>query len=117
MLIRTSIDVPLFYEFIFNLSLDPRLVYPSGFMLSPWGSEVMVSCHVAFFVLYVNPVLQIKMMTTAPSGHVDEDFSTDKRKLLHYIGRSLRACLLVFLSSHYIVLSRSKHDNGGPTLS
>jgi len=29
-----------------------------------------------FFVLYVNPVLQIKMMTTVPSGHVHEDFST-----------------------------------------
>ena len=29
-----------------------------------------------FFVLYVNPVLQIKMMTTAPLGHVHEDFST-----------------------------------------
>ena len=61
-----------------------------------------------FFVLYVNPVLQIKMTTTAPPGHVHEDFSTvidevkpapvDKRKLLHYIGRSLRACLLVFIS-------------------
>src|SRR3990170_1500764 len=127
MLIRTSIDGPLFYEFIFNLSFDSRLVCPSGFMLSPWGSEVMVSCHVAFFVLYVNPVLQIKMTTTAPSGHVHEDFSTvidevqpapvDKRKLLHYIGRSLRACLLVLLSSHSLVLSRSKHDSGGHTLS
>ena len=42
----------------------------------------------------------------------------DKRKLvLHYIGRSLRACLLVLLSSHCLVLSRSKHDNGGHTLS
>src|SRR5215216_4566190 len=122
MLIRTSIDVPLFYEFIFNLSLDPRLVYPSGFMLSPWGSEVMVSCHVAFFVLYVNPVLQIKMTTTAPLGHVHDDFSTvidevkpapvDKRKRLHYIGRSLRAFFLVLLSSHYLVLSSCKHDSG-----
>ena len=42
----------------------------------------------------------------------------DKRKLvLHYIGRSLRACLLVLLSSHCLVLSRSKHDSGGHTLS
>src|SRR3954465_15130248 len=40
----------------------------------------------------------------------------DKRKLvLHYRGRSLRACLLVLLSSHCLVLSRSKHDNGGHT--
>ena len=48
------------------------------------------------------------MMTTAPPGHVHEDFSTvidevklapvDKRKVLQYIGRSLRACLLVLLS-------------------
>ena len=128
MLIRTSIDGPLFYEFIFNLSFDPRLVCPSGFILSPLGSEVMISCHVAFFrVICYNPVLQIKMTTTAPLGHVHEDFSTvidevkpapvDKRKLLHYIGRSLRACLLVLLSSHCLVLSRSKHDSGGHTLS
>lgn len=129
MLIRTSIDGPLFYEFIFNLSFDPRLVCPSGFMLSPLGSEVMISCHVAFFrVICYNPALQIKMTTTAPPGHVHEDFSTvidevkpapvDKRKLvLHYIGRSLRACLLVLLSSHCLVLSRSKHDSGGHTLS
>ena len=130
MLIRTSIDGPLFYEFIFNLSFVPRLVCPSGFMLSPLGSEVMISCHVAFFrVICYNPVLQIKMTTTAPPGHVHEDFSTvidevkpapvDKRKLvlLHYIGRSLRACLLVLLSSHCLVLSRSKHDSGGHTLS
>ena len=130
MLIRTSIDGPLFYEFIFNLSFVPRLVCPSGFMLSPLGSEVMISCHVAFFrVICYNPALQIKMTTTAPPGHVHEDFSTvidevkpapvDKRKLvlLHYIGRSLRACLLVLLSSHCLVLSRSKHDNGGHTLS
>ena len=42
----------------------------------------------------------------------------DKRKLvLHYIGRRLRACLLVFLSSHCLVLSRSKHVSGGHTLS
>ena len=92
MLIRTSIDGPLFYEFIFNLSFDPRLVCPSGFMLSPLGSEVMISCHVAFFrVICYNPALQIKMTTTAPPGHVHEDFSTvidevkpapvDKRKL------------------------------------
>ena len=53
MLIRASIDGPLFYKFIFNLSFDSRLVCPSGFMFSPWGSEVMVSFHVAFFVLYV----------------------------------------------------------------
>ena len=46
MLIRASIDGPLFYKFIFNLSFDPRLVCLSGFMLSPLGSEVMVSCHV-----------------------------------------------------------------------
>ena len=129
MLIRTSIDGPLFYEFIFNLSFDPRLVCPSGFILSPLGSEVMISCHVAFFcVICYNPVLQIKMTTTAPPGHVHEDFSTvihevkpapvDKRKLvLHYIGRSLHACLLVLLSSHYLVLSRSKHNIGGHTLS
>ena len=130
MLIRTSIDEPLFYEFVFNLSFVPRLVCPSGFMLSPLGSEVMISCHVAFFrVICYNPVLQIKMTTTAPPGHVHEDFSTvidevkpapvDKRKLvlLHYIGRSLRACLLVLLSSHCLGLSRSKHDSGGHTLS
>ena len=100
MLIRTSIDGPLFYEFIFNLSFVPRLVCPSGFMLSPLGSEVMISCHVAFFrVICYNPALQIKMTTTAPLGHMHEDFSTvidevklapvDKRKLvLHYIDRS-----------------------------
>ena len=124
MLIRTSIDKPLFYEFIFNLSFDPRLVCPSGFILSPLGSEVMISCHVAFFrVICYNPALQIKMMTTAPPGHVHEDLvkpaPVDKRKLvlLHYIGRSLRACLLVLLSSHCLVLSRSKHDSGGHTLS
>ena len=77
MLIRTSIDGPLFYEFIFNLSFVPRLVCPSGFMLSPLGSEVMISCHVAFFrVICYNPVLQIKMTTTVPSGNVHEDFST-----------------------------------------
>ena len=80
-----------------------------------------------FFVLYVNPVLQIKMTTIAPPRHMHEDFLTiidevkpapvDKRKLLHYIGRSLRACLLVLLSSHCLVLSRSKHDSGGHTLS
>src|SRR3989337_2150692 len=67
------------------------------------------------------------MTTTAPPGHVHEDFSTvidevkpapvDKRKLLNYIGRSRRACLLVLLSSHSLVLSRSKHDSGGHTLS
>ena len=46
-------------------------------MLSPLGSEVMISYHVAFFcVICYNPVLQIKMMTTAPPGHVHEDFST-----------------------------------------
>ena len=130
MLIRTSIDGPLLYEFIFNLSFVPRLVCPSGFMLSPLGSEVMISCHVAFFrVICYNPALQIKMTTTAPPGHVHEDFSTvidevkpapvDKRKLvlLHYIGRSLRACLLVLLSSHCLGLSRSKHDSSGHTLS
>ena len=117
------------HEFIFNLSFVPRLVCPSGFMLSPLGSEVMISCHVAFFrVICYNLVLQIKMTTTAPPGHVHEDFSTvidevkpapvDKRKLvLHYIGMSLRACLLVLLSSHCLILSRSKHDNGGNTLS
>ena len=100
MLIRTSIDGPLFYEFIFNLSFVPRLVCPSGFMLSPLGSEVMISCHVVFFrVICYNPALQIKMTTTAPPGHVHEDFLTvidkvkpapvNKRKLvlLHYIGR------------------------------
>ena len=66
MLIRTSIDGPLFYEFIFNLSFDPRLVRPSGSMLSPSGSEFMVYCH----------VLQIKMTKIVPPGHVHEDFST-----------------------------------------
>ena len=77
MLIRTSIDGPLFYEFIFNLCFDPRLVCPSGFILSPLGSEVMISCHVAFFrVICYNPVLQIKMTPTAPPGHVHEDYST-----------------------------------------
>ena len=92
MLIGTSIDRPLFYEFIFNLSFDPRLVCLSGFILSPLGSEVMISCHVAFFhVICYNPALQIKMTTTAPPGHVHEDFSividevkpapVDKRKL------------------------------------
>ena len=45
--------------------------------MSPLGSEVMISCHVAFFrVICYNPVLQIKMTTTAPLGHVHEDFST-----------------------------------------
>ena len=130
MLIRTSIDGPLFYKFIYNLSFDPRLVCPSVFMVSPLDSEVMISCHVAFFrVIYYNLVLQIRMMKTTPPGHVHEDFSTvidevkpapvDKRKLvlLHYIGRSLRACLLVLLTSHYLGLSRSKHDSGGHTLS
>ena len=97
MLIKTSSNGPLFYEFIFNLSFDPRLVCPSGFMLSPWGSEVR------HFLYYVNPVLQIKMTATAPPGHVHEDFSTvidkvkpapiEKRELLHYIGRNLRASL------------------------
>ena len=98
-------------------------------MFSPLGSEVMVSCHVAFFrVICYNPVLQIKMTTTAPPGHVHEDFSTviaevkpalvDKRKqVLHYIGRSIRGCLLVLLSSQCLVLSRSKHNSGAHTLS
>ena len=93
-------------------------------MLSPLGSEVMISWHVAFFlVICYNPVLQIKMTTTAPPGHVHEDFSTvidevkpalvDKRKLvLHYIGRSLRACFLVLLSSHCLILSRYKQESG-----
>ena len=77
MLIRTSIDGPLFYVFIFNLSFVPRLVCPSGFMLSPLGREVMISCHVAFFrVICYNPVLQIKMTTTAPPDHMQDDFST-----------------------------------------
>ena len=77
MFIRTSFNGPRFYEFIFNLSFVPRLVFPSGFMLSPLGGEVMISCHVAFFcVICYNPVLQIKMTTTAPPGHVHEDFST-----------------------------------------
>ena len=58
------------------MSFDPRLVCPSGFILSPLGSEAMISCHVAFFrVICYNPVLQIKMTTTAPPGHVHEDFS------------------------------------------
>ena len=69
------------------------------------------------------------MMTIVPSGHIHEDFSTvidevkpapvnkGKLVLLHYIGRSLRACLPVLLSSHCLVLSRSKHDSGGHTLS
>lgn len=78
-------------------------------------------------MLYVNPVLQIKMTTTTSLGHVHEDFSTvldevrsapvDKRKLLHYIGRSLHACLLLLLFSHSLVLSRSKHDSGSHSLS
>src|SRR5215216_6299383 len=65
------------------------------------------------------------MTTIAPPGHMHEEFSividevkpapVEKRKLLHYIGRSLRACLLVLLSSHSLVLSRSKHDSGGHT--
>ena len=43
-------------------------------MLSPLGSEVMISCHVAFFcVICYNPALQIKMTTTAPPGHVHEE--------------------------------------------
>ena len=87
-----------------------------------------MSCGI-FRVICYNPALQIKMTIPAPPGHVHEDFSTvidkvkpapvDKRKLvlLHYIGRSLRTCLLVLLSSHCLVLSRSKHDNGGHTLS
>ena len=81
-----------------------------------------------FRVICYNPTLQIKMTTTTPPGHVHEDFSTvidevkpaavDKRKLVHhYIGRSLRTCLLVLLSSHCLVLSRSKHDSSGHTLS
>ena len=46
-------------------------------MLSPLGSEIMISCHVAFFrVICYNPAHQIKMTTTAPPGHVHEDFST-----------------------------------------
>ena len=77
MLIRTSIDGPLFYEFIFNMSFVPRLVCLLRFMLSPLGGEVMISCHVAFFrVICYNPVLQIKMTTTAPPGHMHEDFLT-----------------------------------------
>ena len=77
MLIRTSINGPLFYEFILNLSFVPRLFCPSGFMLSPLGSEVMISCHVALFrVICYNAALQIKMTTTAPPGNVHEDFST-----------------------------------------
>ena len=128
MLITTSIDGPLFY--VFNLSLVPRLVCLSGFMVSPLGSEVMISCHVAFFrVICYNPVLQIKMTTTAPPGTCMKTSRQslprssrlrriDKRKLvLHYIGRSLRTCLLVLLSSHYLGLSRSKHDSGGYTRS
>ena len=76
MLIRTSIDGPLFYEIIFNLSFDPCLVCPSGFILSPLGSEVMISCHVAFFrVICYNSVLQNKLTTTAPPGHEHDDFS------------------------------------------
>ena len=85
-----------------------------------------MSCGI-FRIICYNPVLQIKMMTTAPPGHVHEDFSTvidevkpapaNKIKLLHYIGRSLRACLLVLLSSHYLILSRSKQDSSGHTLS
>ena len=57
-----------------------------------FGSEVMISFHVALFhVIYYNPALQIKMTTIAPPGHMHEDFSTvidevkpapvDKRKL------------------------------------
>jgi len=77
MLIRTSIDGPLFYEFIFHLSFDPRLVCLSGFILSPLGSEVMISCHVAFFrVICYNLMLQINITTTTPPGHVHEDFLT-----------------------------------------
>ena len=86
-----------------------------------------MSCGNFCVILCYNPVLRIKMTTTAPPGHVHEDFSTvieevkpalvDKRKLLHYIGRSLRACLLVLLYSHCLVLSRSKHDSSGHTLS
>ena len=95
-------------------------------MLSPLGSKVMISCHVAFLcVICYNPALQIKTTTTMHPGHVHEDFSTvidevkpalvDKRKLvlLHYIGRSLRACLLMLLCSHCLDLSRSKHDSSG----
>ena len=42
--------------------------------MSPLASEVMISCHVAFFrVICYNSVLQIKMTTTAPPGHVHED--------------------------------------------
>ena len=40
----------------------------------PLGSKVMISCHVAFLcVICYNPALQIKMMTTAPPGHVHEE--------------------------------------------
>ena len=87
-----------------------------------------MSCGI-FHVICYNPVLQIKMMTTVPSGTCMKTSRqslprssrlrpVDKRKLLlHYIGRSLRACLLVLLSSHCFVLSRSKHDSGGHMLS
>ena len=120
---KTTIDGPLFYEFIFNLSFVPRLVCPSGFMLSPLGSEVMISCHVAFLcVICYNLVLHIKMTKTVPPGHVHEDFSTvidevkpapvDKRELLHYIDRSLRACLLVLLSSHTLSMLTDGHRSG-----
>ena len=33
-----------------------------------------------------------------------------------YIGRSLRACLLGFLYSHTLILSKSKQDNSGNTV-
>ena len=61
-------------------------------MLSPLGTEIMVSCHVAFFrVICYNLVLQIKMTTTAASGHVHEDFSTviaEVKPALAEIGRA-----------------------------
>ena len=80
MLIRASIDGPLFYEFIFNLSFDPRLVCPSGFMLSPWGSEVSISCHMGKFGVILIRCFR-SMMTTTPLGrcslgHMHKDSST-----------------------------------------
>ena len=70
------------------------------------------------------------MMTTAPPGHVHEDFSTvidevkpapvDKRKLsttpLYRQQKPPRLLASVALS-HCLILSRFKHDSGGHTLS
>ena len=87
-----------------------------------------MSCGI-FRVICYNPALQIKMTTTAPPGPVHEDFSTvtaevkpapagrQKKTSTPLYRQEPPRFLLVLLSSHYLVLSRSKHDSGGHTLS